>query len=71
MVASPKPGSRIFNTVITHRGIMLQHLFPIKDRPGIKFGGYKTSLRYADDTLLIDENDKDWHPMLDTYNKEY
>lgn len=50
---------------------MLQHLFPIKDRPGIKFGGYKTSLRYADDTLLIDENDKDSPPMLDTYNKEY
>ena len=43
----------------------------LEGMPGIKIGGYKmNNIRYADDTVLIADNEKELQEMLDTVVRE-
>ena len=43
----------------------------LEGMPGIKAGGYNTNnIRYADDTVLIADNEKELQEMLDTVVRE-
>ena len=43
----------------------------LEGMPGIKVGGYNmNNIRYADDTVLIAENENELHEMLDTVVRE-
>ena len=42
----------------------------LEGMPGIKVGGYnKNNIRYADDTVLMADNEKELQEMLDTYSR--
>ncbi len=43
----------------------------LEGMPGIKVGGYNmNNIRYADDTVLIADNEKELQEMLDTVVRE-
>ena len=43
----------------------------LEGMPGIKIGGYKmNNIRYADDTVLIVDDEKELQEMLDTVVRE-